>query len=133
MDNQITYLNTDLDLKSGFDLHPLSIELSNYGLHSLHVTHCEDGFWYATFETEQQHEQPETNIAEMVAAIERLTEPHLSTWQSCVLREFNIGYDCGEKPWAFNQGLSNELLQRIAKIGASIRFTMYPDRSQSKN
>ena len=44
------------------------------------------------------------------------------------LREFNIGYDCGEEPWAFNQGLSAETLRRVAAVKASLRWTLYPDR-----
>ncbi len=45
-------------------------------------------------------------------------------------REFNIGYDCGAEPWAFNQGLSAHLLGRMATAGASLRVTIYPDREQ---
>ena len=49
----------------------------------------------------------------------------------CTTREFNLGYDCGAEPWAFNQGLSSELLGRIAAVGASLRLTIYPDREES--
>ena len=76
--------------------------------------------------------EPELNIAALVAVVESLDEQHLSLWRGCTQREFNIGYDCGAEPWAFNQGLSSELLGRMADIGTSLRITLYPDREQDK-
>ncbi len=66
----------------------------------------------------------------MQAVIESLVPPLRSVWAGCSQREFNIGYDCGLEPWAFNQGLSADLLGRMAKAGASLRVTLYPDRGQ---
>lgn len=126
----IHYLNTDLDVTSAEDLTALAAAFESRGFFVLHVTRRDDGLWYATFEVLDQHTEPEPTIAEMVAAVESLGDPHRSVWQGCTLREFNIGYDCGAEPWAFNQGLSCELLRRIAAIGASLRLTLYPDREQ---
>jgi hypothetical protein len=131
MDGTISYLNTDLDLTSPTDLTALSRVFKSRGVSPLHVTHGEDGCWYATFETLDQHDEPEPNIAAMVAAVESLRPRHRSIWDSCTLREFNIGYDCGDEPWAFNQGLSCELLGRVAAIGAALRWTLYPDREEA--
>jgi hypothetical protein len=44
---------------------------------------------------------------------------------------FNIGYDCGAEPWAFNQGLTAELLGRMAATGASLRITLYPGHDEA--
>jgi hypothetical protein len=74
------------------------------------------------------HTEPEPNIATVLAAVESLAPPLRAVWSGCSLREFNIGYDCGREPWAFNQGLSAEVLGRIAAVGASLRWTLYPDR-----
>jgi hypothetical protein len=123
----IDYLNTDLDVTSAHDLTALAVVFKSRGLFPLHVDRGDDGLWYATFETEEEHTEPETNIAAMVAAIESLGEPNRSVWLGCTRREFNIGYDCGAEPWAFNQGLTCELLGRVAAVGASLRFTLYPD------
>lgn len=128
MDGTICYLNTDLDLTSCDDLTALTAVFEARGVFPLHVTRGEDGLWYATFETEDQHAEPEPNIAAMVAVVESLGEPHRAVWLGCTRREFNIGYDCGTRPWAFHQGLSSELLGRMAAVGASLRFTLYPDR-----
>jgi hypothetical protein len=128
MDGKISYLNTDLDLTSSADLTELAAAFKAAGVSPLHVTHGEDGLWYATFETDEQHDQPEPNIAAMVMVAETLQEPLRSVWSGCTRREFNIGYDCGAEPWAFNQGLSSRLLEGIAAVGASLRITLYPDR-----
>jgi hypothetical protein len=132
VDATICYLNTDLDLTSSGDLTALAGVLESRGIRPLHVTRSEDGLWYATFETTDSHDDPEPNIAAMVVVIESLVEPHRSVWLGCSRREFNIGYDCGAEPWAFNQGLSCELLGRMAAVGASLRWTLYPDREQGR-
>lgn len=126
MDDTICYLNTDMDLTSGDDLTALAAAFEAQGIPPLHVTHGADKLWYATFETDGQHEQPEQSIAAMMAVIESLAEPLRTVWSGCTRREFNIGYDCGSKPWAFNQGLSGQLLGRMAKAGVSLRITLYP-------
>lgn len=128
MDGVIFYLNTDLDLTSADDLTALAAAFQAGGVFPLHVTRGEDGLWYACFETEEQHTEPEPNIAAMLAVVETLAPPFRAVWAGCSRREFNIGYDCGLEPWAYNQGLSAELLGRMAAVGASLRWTLYPDR-----
>jgi hypothetical protein len=126
----ICYLNTDLDLTSPSDLTALAAAFEARGLRSLHVACGEDAQWYATFENAGRQTDPEQDIAAMVAVVESLGEPHRSAWRGCTRREFNIGYDCGDEPWAFNQGLSCALLGRMADVGASLRITLYPYREQ---
>jgi hypothetical protein len=128
----IRYLNTDLDLTSAGDLTALAAAFEARGMLPLHVTRGEDGLWYATFETGEQHEEPEPNIAALIAVVESLAEPQRAVWAGCARREFNIGYDCGGAPRAFDQGLSSELLGRVAAAGASLRITLYPPESASK-
>lgn len=129
MDGKIQCLNTDLDLMSADDVTALASALEALGVFPLHVTRGEDALWFATFETSSV-DQPEQNVAAMITAIESLPENLRAIWSSCRLREFNIGCDCGDEPWAFNQGMSNELLCRIAAVGASLRITIYPDRDE---
>jgi hypothetical protein len=126
MDDTISYLNTDLDLTSTVDLTTLATALETGGVLPLHVTRGEDGLWYACCETSKQFEEPEANITAILVVVESLAEPLRAIWSGCTRREFNIGYDCGTNPWAFTQWLSNELLGRIAAVGASLRITLYP-------
>ncbi len=129
MDGKICYLNTDLDLVSSEDLTDLVTEFESAGAPALHVRHGDDGSWYATFETQSDHSEPEDAIALMVGIAEALREPLRSIWSRCSVREFNVGYDCGKEPWAFNQGLSSGVLGRMAGVDASLRVTLYPDRA----
>ena len=126
---KIQYLNTDLDVVAGRDLGPLAAALEARGVSALHVAQAEDGHWYATFETygeNEQHDVPELALTVMLDAIESLEAEVRGLWSECSLREFNIGYDCGDEPWAFNNGLSNRTLARMASAGASLRITLYP-------
>jgi hypothetical protein len=92
----------------------------------MHVTNGEDGYWYATFEIDLPHQDPESTIRVMLEAIESLDDDAPRIWSDCKLREFDIGYSCGDEPWAYNHGLTNETLLRIAALGASLRITLYP-------
>ena len=132
MAKSITYLNTDLDLVSANDLTALGAAFKAAGVRPLHVTPVDDKGWYACFETDEQHTEPEPNIAAMLAVVESLSPPLRSAWAGCSKREFNIGYDCGLEPWSFNQGLSAELLGRMAAAGACLRVTLYPDRDPGR-
>lgn len=131
MHDTIEYLNTDLVLTAPQCLTGLAESLSLHGLWTLAVVQGEDGLWHASFETDTQFSEPEPNIAAMLTAIEQLDNAEKEIWADCYLREFNMGYDCGAEPWAFNQGLSNLLLARLAAAGASLRWTLYPDRSKA--
>jgi hypothetical protein len=122
----IHYLNTDLELVSAEDLTSLAAAFEQQGLFPLHVDRREDGLWHAAFETNATYQQPETNIVVILLMIESLKEPLKSVWEACAVREFNIGYECGGEPWAFNQEISNTTLRRIAEVQAALRFTLYP-------
>jgi hypothetical protein len=124
----IHYLNSDLDVWSADDLTALAAAFETKGMYALHVTHGEDGQWWATFETSNSYEEPEQTIAMMLDAVESLDPALLTVWQRCTRREIDIGYDCGDEPWAFNQALSSQLLGRMASAGLLLRITIYPDR-----
>lgn len=132
MDDTIHYLNTDLELTSPDDLTALTAALLAQGMYSLHgPDQIEGGLWYATFELECENEEPESTISAIITIVESLEAPLCEAWNCCTIREFNLGYDCGSKPWAFNQGLSAELLSRMAAVGASLRLTLYPPKRDS--
>ena len=125
----IHYLNSDLDLVASVPLADLAAELESRGVFPLHVEQFDDGLWHSTLERDDcDHTEPDANIAEILTAIEALPPAAMETWNACTKREFNVGYDCGDEPWAFNQGLSNETLRRMAECGATFRLTLYPYR-----
>ena len=126
----IHYLNTDLDLVCDIDPAPLAAEFESRDL-CAHVTHGEDGLWYVLCEDSNDTE-PEPNIVRLLNAVDLLTDTARAIWQRCSKREFNVGYDCGDEPWSFNQGLSNDVLRRMAACGATFRLTLYPHRPDSE-
>ena len=126
MDDTIRYLNTDLDLISAHELTALTSALEAGGVPPLHTTRGEDGLWHASCETAEQFEEPEGNIAAILLVVESLNAVARAAWSACTRRELNVGFDCGAKPWAYTQWLSNELLGRMAAVGASLRITLYP-------
>jgi len=127
---EIHYANTDLDLVAPRDLTPLTDALNALSIYTLNLGQGNDGRWYSTLEVNsgELETDPERTIRAMLDAIEALDGEAKQLWAECSKREFNIGYDCGDEPWAFNQGLSNATLQRMAAMGATLRITIYPER-----
>jgi len=130
MGSVIQYCNTDLELMSSHDLTALAAALTARGVEPLHgVSRIDDDSWQAWFETMPTfHTEPEPNIAAMLDAVESLPPELRADWDGCTSRIFNLGYDCGDEPWAFNRSLSAGLLARITAAGASLTITLYPNR-----
>ena len=126
MKHEIRYLTTDLDLRAPLDLAPLSDALGQRGLLAHYVGPGQDGSWSARFGTAYGFQEPDQDIAATLTVIESLDELSQRLWAACISRDFNIGYDCGDEPWAFNQQLSAPTLARIAAVGAGIVITIYP-------
>jgi len=120
------YLNTDLDLEAADDLSPLSEELARRRWVILHSGQHDDGIWRASFEHLWNSEAgPEEAIAAMGDVLEHLPDHLKSVWTMCQKRDFNIGIQAEREPHAYAQMMSNELLVRIASVGASISITVY--------
>lgn len=135
MDGTIEYLNTDLELTSAEDLSGLTAEFEARGAFNLYLGRGDDGRWHAAFEIsfDVSPHEPEQTIAALLDLVEALPESLQAVWSRCETREFNMGYDCGRRPWAFNQGLSNAILTRLAAAGASLRITIYPEEREQDN
>jgi hypothetical protein len=130
---KIAYLNTDLDLVGPRDLTPLANAFENFGVFPLgQPQQGADGRWYITLETKQQCGEPEESIGLLLDAIEALKGQPKALWLKCSKREFNVGYDCGFEPWAFNQGIASLTLKRIARARATLRITLYPPEEKRR-
>ena len=120
------YLNTDLDIESKTDLGALTDDLSRRKWVVLHSGQHDDGVWRASFEHLWNSEAgPEQAIVGMLDVIEGLPDHLKSIWTAGQKRDFNIGIQAEQRPHAFGQTLSNELLARLASAGASISITVY--------
>ncbi len=120
------YLNTDLELSSAEDLKAIAKAFEDQGMLCLYLNCDEQGLWQATFEAKTQHAEPEASIAQMLAIVESLPPPLQTLWLNCYSRTFDIGYHCGDQPWAFNQTLSSPLLARISAAHTAVKITLYP-------
>jgi hypothetical protein len=126
MKRKTYYQITDLNLEAPRNLTPLADALVHRGLLTYHVHQRPDGWWSARLAPGEGFEDPNPNMAAMLTAIEALEEPARSLWAACTLREFDIGYQCGDEPREFNQQLTSDTLARITAAGATIRITLYP-------
>lgn len=126
MSSEIRYLNTDLDIIGNRDLTPLMTALEGRNFYSLHMEQREDGHWHASFEMNETFPIPDETISQTLDGIESLSGDARTLWSECSLREFNIGYVCGDHPRGFNNGLSNRTLVRLCSVGATLRITLYP-------
>ncbi|MEM7477793.1 MAG: hypothetical protein AAF483_22630 [Planctomycetota bacterium] len=126
---RIQYLNTDLDLICNVDPTLLVAEFEARDL-CAHIHTDDDGLFYVRCDGDNDTE-PEPNILRLLDTIDALSDASRDLWNQCTKREFNVGYDCGDEPWSFNQGLSNEVLRRMADCGSTFRITLYPHRPDS--
>ena len=129
MDSQKTeYTNTDLDLRSSSTIEMLTAELEQ-SCHVMFCTHGDDGRWYATIESVLFEERDAaTDIASMLAALEKLTDAAKSEFDRCDRRDFNIGIECWDT-WSYRHALPNKVLQAIAAAGCTLSITLYPMRN----
>ena len=129
MKREIQYLNTNLDLVSAHGLEALTAAFDSEVAFPLHLVQRDDGRWHATLETNRTFREPEPNIAAFLEVIESFEGHTRELWLACESRELNIGYDCGDEPWAFSHGLSAAALARMAALSISLRITLYPATS----
>jgi hypothetical protein len=127
MKNETSYATTDLEIWASFDLTPIADQLIQHGLIAYHVGPVQEGRWSARFTSAHANRDPDSEIAEMLTAIERLDASAKSQWTACNERNFDIAFYCGVIPIEYHQSLLPETLARIAVIQAGIVITIYPE------
>lgn len=124
------YANTDFDLKSISPFNTLHQELSATCC-VLHYGKGDDGNFHACFESSHDGETKESgaerDIMLMVDAIGLLSDTAKAELNACYLREFNIGFHCGDT-WAFVHSVPHRVVQAASDVGCSLAVTLYPGR-----
>ena len=124
------YANTDFDLKSASSFDTLHEELSSRCL-VLHYGQGDDGDFRACFESDHDGESKESgaerDIMLMVNAIRSLSDTATAELNACHLREFNIGFHCGDT-WAFVHSVPHRVMSAASDVGCSLAVTLYPAR-----
>ena len=132
-----SYITTDLQLYSAEDLSVLAAALEARGLHVFHRGYwVSDAEWFRIPEPQglwsfqagcenRLNDDPEPDIAAMLAAVESLDPPARAAWANCSQRVFNLGYECGTRPVSLRHDLSAGTLARLAAAGGLVRITLY--------
>ncbi|MFH1824833.1 MAG: hypothetical protein ABH873_06370 [Candidatus Firestonebacteria bacterium] len=123
---EIKYLNTDLNLKSSTSFKELNDFLSRDGSFVLHYEKIKDEKHSGTYEIEIDSTSPDKTIKKFLKKLSKMDKICKKQWDECSLKEFDIGYECGQKPWAFNNEIKNTVLKELAKLNLGIRITIYP-------
>jgi hypothetical protein len=138
VDGITRYRVTDLELHSAEDLTALAAALEAQGLsvtqRALQIAETSrewfriaetDRMWVFQAGCEEQYDDPEPEVAALLEAVEALDPPARAAWAGCSQRIFDLGYDCGTKPFSVRHDLSAGTLARLAGAGGSLRITLY--------
>ena len=117
------FLNVDLDLRSSQDLTPLLDTLQPHA----HTIHDEPGL--TSLELNEHAADVESTLLVFVAAIEALPAPARALWDRCEERAFDVGIEGGLTPHSTTFPVTASTLEKLARLGATLRFTIYAPES----
>lgn len=124
------YKNTDFDLKSTSSFDTLHQELSMHCC-PLIYTQGSNGHYHASYESDHDGNSSKTgaerDILLIVDAINRLSDIAKTELDACYLREFNIGFECGDS-WAYVHSIPLCAVNAASNTGCSIAVTLHPMR-----
>ena len=132
-DGMTSYITTDLILFSTEDLTALASALEARGLSvrdrarwidALEWFRIAEPQWYWAFKA-ASYDDPEPEVAALLAAVEGLDPPARAAWAGCSQRVFDLGYECGTRPFSVRHDLSAGTLARLAAAGGTLRVTLY--------
>ena len=123
------YANTDFDLKSEAPFDALHQELSLRCL-VLHYERGDDDHYRASYESDHDGESKDCaarDILLIVDAINALSEVAKTQFETCYLREFNIGFHCGDT-FGFVHSIPDHAINAVSSARCSLGVTLYPAR-----
>lgn len=125
------YANTDFDLKSNTPFDTLHAELLKVCC-VLQYTEGDDGKWHASIEADHDDDSRDRDAAmdinSILSALRSLSETAKRELAACYLREFNIGFHCGDS-WAYVHQVPQPVVRSVADASCSIAVTLYPMRN----
>ena len=125
---EVKYLNTDLEIESTSDLSKI---VEEFGEDVLVLHHGEiRGYQHASFEIPGGSTHADATINSFCTLIDGLAGDVREIWDGCCSRVFDIGYESGSSPPNFRSEIRASTIQRVAKIGASIVITIYPETDE---
>lgn len=126
----VKYLNTDLEIESKSDLSKIVEEFGEDVL--LHYHGEISGYQHASCSIAGGSEDADATINSLCTLIEQLPGDVREIWDGCCSRIFDIGYESGKAPQTFRSEIRAATIQRVAKLGASVVITIYPETEESE-
>lgn len=125
-----TFLNVDLEIEGPKPLENLCCELVEGGAARLYSGGTKGGY-LASLEINDVVEgcDPNTIIMKFCNIIDGFDERARSDWSHAHSKTFDLGYEADSDPGSFHSDLKNDVVRRVALLGADIRITLYPRRS----
>ena len=124
--NETHFLNIDLDIESHQDISLLVRELSC--CLTLMTHHVCEGINRASFESCESGVEEIVN--EFINAVGKLSNEARSSWNSCIKREFNFGYQAEDTPRSFTSLVPTQALNEMVSVNAQVGITIYaPSRN----
>lgn len=121
----VQYLNTDLEIQSKGNLSKI---VEGFGADVLVHHHGEiRGYQHASFSIAGGSSDADATIDFFCTLVECLPKDVREVWDGCCSRIFDIGYESGTSPQNFQSVIRAATIQRVAKIGASVVVTIYPE------
>ena len=97
----------------------------------LHYGCGDDGHYHASYESDCDGESTESGAARdillIIDVLNSLSEVAKNELESCYLREFNVGFECGDS-WAYLHSIPHNALAATVNAGCSLAVTLYPMR-----
>jgi hypothetical protein len=120
------FLNVDLEVSSESDLNWLVEEFGE----DVSNLYCgpDQGHFLAMFEGDPLVGDPDGLIRYLCNLVENLSDEQRRVWNQAFLKIFDIGYQVGSEPPAYQSDIRPETLAAVVRIGASVRITIYPAR-----
>lgn len=120
--SKIEFLNIDLDIESDEDIELLVSEIGKRATTMRNEN--EAGKYVASFEAADGEENE--IIAEYKSIIDALSTEAKAMWDNCTKKDFDFGYESGDKPNDFHSRLSKDSIAAINDFGGEIVITIYP-------
>lgn len=120
------YLNVDLEIDSKEDL---SLIVDAFGEDVVTLYNDRWGPHYrAAFEIGGSLAAANENISMFCSLIEALEGESLRLWSNAFSKVFDIGYEADDSPERGRTELDAYTIERIAKTGAKVALTLYPNK-----
>jgi hypothetical protein len=124
---EIKFLNVDLEIESSQDLQTIIDDLGE-NVSVLHHGENGSGFNFVSFEVQPSAERDVDGIiSSFCLYIENLSPEAKIIWDKSHSKRFDVGFQSGDFPRSYRTEIRGDTINRVAKLGASIAMTIYPE------